>query len=88
MVAEVGSSFLCAIAGIANERTEQNSTGYIQHWIEALKGDSRLVITAASAAQKAADEIVGHAFENEDQGDNTIGEAGETGAPFYLPLAA
>jgi antirestriction protein ArdC len=88
LVAEVGSGFLCAIAGIANERTEQNSTSYIQHWIEALKGDSRLVITAASAAQKAADEIVGYAFENEDQGDNSKGEAGETGSPFYLPLAA
>ena len=88
LVAEVGSGFLCAIAGIANERIEQNSTSYIQHWIEALKGDSRLVITAASAAQKAADEIVGYAFENEDQGDNTTGGTGETGAPFYLPLAA
>jgi antirestriction protein ArdC len=88
LVAEVGSGFLCAIAGIANERTEQNSTSYIQHWIEALKGDSRLVITAASAAQKAADEIVGYAFEDEDQGDNSKGEAGETGSPFYLPLAA
>ncbi len=88
LVAEVGSGFLCAIAGIANERTEQNSTSYIQHWIEALKGDSRLVITAASAAQKAADEIVGYAVENEDQGDDSKREAGDTGSPFYLPLAA
>jgi antirestriction protein ArdC len=85
LVAEVGSSFLCAIAGITNERTEQNSTAYIQHWIEALKGDSRLVITAASAAQKAADAIVGKAFEAE---ESTEGEGGEYTAPVSLPIAA
>ena len=87
LVAEVGSSFLCAIAGITNERTEQNSTAYIQHWIEALKGDSRLVITAASAAQKAADAIVGKVFEDEDE-ESTEGEGGEASAPVPLPLAA
>lgn len=88
LVAEVGSGFLCAIAGIANERTEQNTTAYIQNWITALKGDSRLVIAAASAAQKAADLIVGYTFEDESQDDNTAGEAGDTGSPVYLPLAA
>ena len=86
LVAEVGSSFLCAIAGITNERTEQNATAYIQNWIEALKGDSRLVITAASAAQKAADAIVGRAFEDEGE-ESTEGEGGDS-APVPLPLAA
>ena len=87
LVAEVGSSFLCAIAGIANERTEQSATAYIQSWIKVLKGDSRLIVTAASAAQKAADTIIGHRFEDE-AGDESTGEAGCTGSPFYLPLAA
>ena len=87
LVAEVGSSFLCAIAGITNERTEQNATAYIQHWIEALQGDSRLVITAASAAQKAIDAIVGYAFEDEGE-ELTEGESGEASPPVPLPLAA
>ena len=87
LVAEVGSSFLCATAGITNERTEQNSTAYIQNWIKALQGDSRLVVVAASAAQKAADEIAGHSFEEEQQDESTGRETGETGSPFYLPLA-
>ena len=60
LTAEVGASFLCAIAGISNERTEQNSTAYLQSWIAALKGDTRLIVTAAAAAQKAVDLIVGN----------------------------
>ncbi len=87
LVAEVGSSFLCAIAGITNERTEQNSTAYIQNWIAALKGDSRLVVAAASAAQKATDAILGKAFEEEGEG-STEGEGGEESTPVPLPLAA
>lgn len=87
LVAEVGSSFLCAIAGIANERTEQNATAYIQNWIKALKGDSRLVVAAASAAQKAVDSIAGPLTATADQ--EATGEAGEdTGTPVYFPLAA
>jgi antirestriction protein ArdC len=58
LTAEVGASFLCAITGISNQRTEQNSAAYLQHWIAALKGDARLIITAAAAAQKAVDLIV------------------------------
>lgn len=87
LVAEVGSSFLCAIAGIANERTEQNATAYIQNWIKALKGESRLVVAAASAAQKAVDAIAGPLSATDDQ--EATGEAGEdTGTPVYFPIAA
>ena len=87
LVAEVGSSFLCAIAGISNERTEQSATAYIQNWIKALKGDSRLVVAAASAAQKAVDSIAGSLTATADQ--EATGEAGEdTGYPVYFPLAA
>ncbi len=87
LVAEVGSSFLCAIAGITNERTEQNSTAYIQNWIAALKGDSRLIVAAASAAQKATDAILGKAVEEEGE-ESTEGECGEDSPPVPLPLAA
>ena len=49
---------LCGLTGIAN-RTLENSVAYLKTWIERLKSDSRLIVTAASAAQKAADYILG-----------------------------
>lgn len=58
LVAEMTSAFLCAHCGIDNSTTEQ-TTAYLASWIKALKGDPRLVVTAASAAQKAANLILG-----------------------------
>jgi antirestriction protein ArdC len=49
---------LCGVTGIA-PTTLQNSTAYLKMWIERLKSDSRLLVSAASAAQKAADYIRG-----------------------------
>ena len=49
---------LCGVTGIEN-RTIENSAAYLRTWIERLKSDSRLIVTAASAAQKAADFILG-----------------------------
>jgi antirestriction protein ArdC len=60
LVAEVGAAMLCGVTGIAN-RTIENSAAYLRGWIERLKADARLVIGAASAAQKAADFILGGA---------------------------
>lgn len=59
LVAEMGAAFLCAIAGIANEHTDRNTTAYIQNWISKLESDNRLVIHAAGNAQRAADCILG-----------------------------
>lgn len=61
LVAEMGASFLCSVAGIENT-TISNSASYIQSWLKALKGDSRLVIQAASQAQKASDYILGKQY--------------------------
>ena len=63
LVAEMGAAFLCAIAGIANEHTDRNTTSYIQNWISKLESDNRLVIHAAGNAQRAADCILGDPFE-------------------------
>lgn len=62
LVAEMGAAFLCAIAGIANEHTDRNTTAYIQNWISKLEADNRLVINAAGNAQRAADCILGDPF--------------------------
>ena len=58
LVAEIGAAFLCAEAGIANERTIENSAAYVKNWLERLKADNRLIVQAASAAQKAVDHIL------------------------------
>ena len=60
LVAEIGAAMLCGVAGIARQ-TVSNSASYLQSWLRVLKADSRLVIGAASAAQRAADYILGKA---------------------------
>jgi antirestriction protein ArdC len=57
LVAEFGAAFLSAQAGIDN--TIENSAAYIDGWSRALRADKRLVITAASQGQKAADYVLG-----------------------------
>ena len=49
---------LAGMAGISHA-TLANSASYLQSWIHRLKSDSRLIIFAASHAQKAADYILG-----------------------------
>ncbi len=58
LIAEMGSAMLCGVAGI-EQSTVANSVAYLQSWTARLKGDSRLVVSAAAAAQKAADYIRG-----------------------------
>ena len=58
LIAEMGAAMLCGVTGIA-PTTIPNSAAYLNSWIERLRGDSQLIISAASAAQKAADYIQG-----------------------------
>jgi antirestriction protein ArdC len=55
LVAEMSACFLCAHCGIVMEELVENSAAYLQSWINVLHGDVRLLMTAASAAQRAAD---------------------------------
>src|SRR4051794_19126346 len=75
LVAEMGAAFLCAIAGIANENIERNTTAYIQNWISKLEEDNRLIVHAAANAQRAADSILGISFENVDATEELTTEA-------------
>jgi antirestriction protein ArdC len=56
LIAELGAAMLCGVTGIS-PATIQNSASYLQCWISRLRGDSKLLVSAASAAQKAADYI-------------------------------
>lgn len=53
----MGASFLNSFAVIA-DKTIDNSTSYIQSWLNVLKNDKKLVLIAASQAQKAVDYIL------------------------------
>jgi antirestriction protein ArdC len=58
LVAEMGAAFLAGYCGIDN-LTINNSAAYLANWLDTLKNDSRMVLVAASQAQKAADLILG-----------------------------
>jgi len=59
LIAEMGAAFLCNEARIDNSDIMENSAAYLQSWIKALKGDCKLAVQAASAAQKASEYILG-----------------------------
>ena len=58
LVAEMTASYLSAMAGIET-RTLENAAAYVKGWLNALKSDDgRMLVFAASRAQKAADYIL------------------------------
>ena len=59
LVAEMGAAFLCNESRIDNSEIMENSAAYLQSWIKVLKGDCKLAVQAASAAQKASNYILG-----------------------------
>ncbi len=62
LIAEMEAAFLSASAGISPPTIEQ-SAAYLNGWIKQLKGDKKLIVQAAGAAQKATDFILGTEFE-------------------------
>lgn len=58
LVAEIGSASLCNLCGVETPSTFENSAAYIQSWINALKGDKYLIVSASGKAQKAVDFIL------------------------------
>lgn len=66
LIAEMGAAFLCGQAEIA-ERTIDSSAAYIKGWLDQLHHDKTLIVQAAAQAQKAADFILGHSFNEAEQ---------------------
>jgi len=54
----MGSTYLYAEAGISNA-VIHNQAAYVAGWLKKLRDDRRLVIHAASQAQRAADYVLG-----------------------------
>ena len=55
LVAELGSAFLSSFCGLPGELQHPS---YIASWLQALKNDKRLIFSAASLAQRAADYLL------------------------------
>ena len=60
----MSAAFLCGHVGIRPAVIE-NQAAYLNGWLKQLKEDKRLVISAAGAAQKAADWIRGERGQRE-----------------------
>jgi antirestriction protein ArdC len=56
LVAELASAMVQGTVGI--QSTVEPSAAYLEHWAEVLRGDPRLIVNAAAAAQKAADYVL------------------------------
>jgi antirestriction protein ArdC len=64
LIAEMGAAYLCGISGIAHA-TIENSAAYIQGGRDSISKDSRLVVLAATQAQKAVNFIMDRQQEDE-----------------------
>lgn len=65
LVAEIGTCFLQSMTGTESEF--ENSAGYIQGWLSALKNDKRFILSASAMAQKAVDFILNTPVETEEE---------------------
>jgi antirestriction protein ArdC len=58
LVAELGAAMLCTVTNIDSSKAFRNSVAYIQGWLRALKNDNKMIVWAASRAEKAAKYIM------------------------------
>ena len=68
LVAELGAAFLSATCGLDNSSRLDDASAYVAGWLKSLRDDKKLLLQAASAAQKAADFILGKADEQTEEG--------------------
>jgi antirestriction protein ArdC len=69
LIAEMSAAFLCSFAGI-QPTVITNQAAYVSGWLEHIKADKKLVISAAGQAQRAADWIRGDRGEPECPADS------------------
>ena len=55
LVAELGAAFLSNEAGILDSVRFENSAAYLSSWIQKLENDPRMIVSAASHAQRSSD---------------------------------
>ncbi len=70
LVAEIGAFFLCSYCGIDTESTVKNSVAYLRGGRDRIAKDKKLIVIAASRAQKAVEFILGEKFDGEASEEN------------------
>jgi len=58
LVAEFCAAFLCGLTGVSNDASLANSAAYLKGWAAKLREEPKVLLWAASRAQKAVDFIV------------------------------
>lgn len=58
LIAELGASMLVSHVGLETESSFANNVSYISGWLEALKNDKRMIVSAAGKAEKAVKYIL------------------------------
>ena len=58
LIAELGASALVSHCGIETSNSFRNNVAYIQNWLQALRNDKRLIVSASGKAEKAVDWIL------------------------------
>ena len=59
LVGELGAAFLSNEAGILDSVRFENSAAYLGSWVQKLENDPRMIVSAASQAQRSSDFIMG-----------------------------
>lgn len=65
LVAEMGSSMVCALLGLEVDHT--NTNAYIQSWVKRFEEDKRLVVQAGAKAQGACDYMMNVTYGKDDE---------------------
>ena len=63
-MAEIGAAMLMRTVGIDTESSLKNSASYINGWMQQIRKDERLVVSAAAKAEKAVRYILGNVDED------------------------
>lgn len=58
LIAEIGAATLTNHCGLETPDSFTNSAAYIQNWLQALKNDNRLIVSASGKAEKAVNLIL------------------------------
>ncbi len=58
-MAEITSATILSTLGIETKGSFENAVAYINNWMQALRNDKRMIVTAASKAEKAVTLIMG-----------------------------
>ena len=69
LVAEIGSACILNELGIETPASFRNSAAYIQNWLQVLRNDKHMIISAASRAEKAVKMILNITDEKQEQGE-------------------